>query len=157
MEQKNTIVGGIGILRSSVFMLIVVAIAPSAYAEVSANGYPVDAEYEQYLVCKYNTFAADYNFLEISNPEGRLGLYYVQFPQVSDQPTEIQESMLGSLQRTDVDIHSRVGANALGLVVIPYRGATLEAAVSYYQSKDGQMIQRAHVPCYRREFVAYAQ
>ena len=103
-----------------------------------------------YLVCKYNTFSADFNFLELSNTSLKTGSVIDSYVTYSSGERGLLTPInyVPALQRVDIDVHSVVGPNALGHIVINHSAGTLRGGVSYYELLEGKLRQTAYIPCF---------
>lgn len=115
-----------------------------------------------YYFCSYNTFASDYNWLEISNLSDEkivarvfildnLGKA-VNYPLAGEVPGDILFN-LNPFVRGDFSIHDEVGPNKFGQAVIVLDGLddNISAGVSYYKNDAGDLDQKAHSPCIKKE------
>lgn len=115
-----------------------------------------------YYFCSYNTFASDYNWLEISNLSEETVIARVFILDNSGKPVSAPVAGLvpGDIQlnlnpfaRGDFSIHDEVGANMFGQAIIVLDGLddNISAGVSYYKNDAGELNQRAHSACVKKE------
>ncbi len=104
------------------------------------------------LYCKFNTNASEYNFLELTNRTNRT--IYGQLSYLNNSGVAIGNTtyfQLSPYQRKDVDIHSIVGQNKYGQVLIKVGSTTtvaeVGASVSHYYTSNGKLRQTVSELC----------
>ena len=96
------------------------------------------------LYCKFNTNASEYNFLEVTNRTNRTMHGQVEF--LNNSRVVVGGTIrlqLAPFQRKDLDIHSMVGQNRYGQVLLKVGSTTtvaeVGASVSHYYSSNGKL------------------
>ena len=118
----------------------------------SCIGYPSSCP-GYYHFCKYNTYVATWNWLELVNLTSHTINGSFQYYDSNGSPTgSIVEWSLNPLQRRDFDIHSIVGTSVIGQAVVSLNGASdaLSGAVSYYEYSSGNANQSASIECVKQ-------
>lgn len=112
----------------------------------TCGNYPTECP-DYYYFCKYNTYAADYNFLEISSNSPADMQTEVTYLNDIGYPIDNPNTfLLIAMRRVDFDVHSVVGPRHYGQIRVGIYSSQplLQAAVSYYRA---DMLQTAYVPC----------
>lgn len=103
-----------------------------------------------YYFCKYNTFSADFNFLELvsHSADAETG-EFVFYDDNGNALGDAADYTLSSLNRRDFDIHSVVGPNKVGQIIVSSNSEedNISAAVSYYNSVTGGLLQTVSLAC----------
>lgn len=132
----------------------IVSIALGAYLMAGSAAFaqsPVQQPSpETYLFCKYNTYASDYNFLELSsNADATITGTIAYLSSTGVQIGATVPFSLNAFSRVDFDVHSVVGRSAYGQVLVGVNGdlADISGAVSYYKANGGNTLETVSISC----------
>lgn len=118
----------------------------------SCSGYPSSCP-GHYHFCKYNTYVATWNWLELVNLTTSTISGSFQYYDSNGVPVGSSvEWSLNPLQRRDFDVHSVVGSSVIGQAVVSLDGSAdaLSGSVSYYEHSSGGVSQSTSTVCEKR-------
>jgi hypothetical protein len=118
----------------------------------SCNTSPVSCP-AFYYHCPYNTFVADYNWLELLNlSNASLAGTFQYLSGAGATLTSEVAFELNSFSRRDFDIHSVVGTSAIGQVIVGLNGESdpLRVSVSYYEIAASGVTHTVTLECVKR-------
>ncbi len=106
----------------------------------------------QDLFCKYNTFASEFNFLEVSNRSNQTIYGSITYRTEAGAEVDVGFLKLNPYQRRDFDVHSLVGRYHYGQIFIRLGSTTalpqVSATVSHYYGAGGGVLRQTAVdPC----------